>query len=469
MIGMDFSKVIAPEDLEMVVDRYQRRQAGEDVIRNYEFRLLHKDGMSRLYANIHVGVVNYHDRVVTIGTVKDITDRKRAEQERQKMAEKLQRSKKMEAIGTLAGGVAHDLNNILSGIVSYPELLQMDLPDDSPLKEPILTIQKSGERAAAIVQDLLTLARRGVATMVAIDLNQSVTKYLSSPEFAKLYSFHPRVTVDTRLASDLLSISGSPVHLSKTIMNLVSNAAEAMPEGETVTISTEKCCVDQFLKGYDDVIEGEYVILKVSDTGVGISPADIEHVFEPFYTKKVMRRSGTGLGMAVVWGTVKDHNGYIDVKSVEGHGTTLTLYFPVARDHESEKNEHAAVDSILGNGQRILVVDDVPEQRDIAPAMLNRLGYSVITVDSGEAAVDYTRNKPVDLMVLDMIMAPGIDGLETYRQVAAFKPGQEAIIASGFSESMRVKALQRLGVREYLKKPYTLEKIGLAIKKTLTC
>jgi CheY-like chemotaxis protein len=373
----------------------------------------------------------------------------------------------MEAIGTLAGGVAHDLNNILSGIVSYPELLLMDLADDSPLKEPILTIQRSGERAAAIVDDLLTLARRGVATMEAINLNKAVIEYLDSPEFAKLCSFHPRVTIDRQLVDNLLNISGSPVHLSKTVMNLVSNAAEAMPEGGTIAISTENCYVDRSLNGFEDVIEGEYVTLKVSDTGVGISPKDVEQIFEPFYTKKVMGRSGTGLGMAVVWGTVKDHNGFIDVKSVEGKGTTLTLYFPISREHHPEAGEKTSVDTIMGNNQRILVVDDIPEQRDIASAILKRLGYTVITASSGEAAVQYLKDHSVELMVLDMIMAPGIDGLETYRQVVAFKSGQKAIVASGFSENDRVKSLQQLGVREYLKKPYTIETIGLAVKRML--
>ena len=400
-------------------------------------------------------------------TYSDISDRIQAEQERRQMAEKLERSKKMEAIGTLAGGVAHDLNNILSGIVSYPELLLMDLPVDSPLRRPISTIQKSGERAAAIVQDLLTLARRGVATMVPIDLNQTITDYLSSPEFDKLRSFHPRLTVDSQLADDLLVTTGSPVHLLKTVMNLVSNAAESMPNGGTITISTENQYVDRSLKGFDDVTEGEYVLLMVSDTGVGIPEKDIQQIFEPFYTKKVMGRSGTGLGMAVVWGTVKDHDGFIDIHSVEGEGTTLTLYFPVVRNHELVRREKASVETIMGDGQYILVVDDVPEQRDIASAILRRLGYIVDTVSSGAAAVDYIKHHDVDLMVLDMIMEPGLDGLETYRQVIAIRPGQKAIVASGFSESERVKTLYQLGVREYLKKPYTPEKIGQAVKRAL--
>jgi PAS domain S-box-containing protein len=467
MVGMEQLDIVAPEDRELVAERYRRRQAGEAVTRNYELRLLHKDGTTRLYVNLMADIINYQNRGVTIATIKDMTASRQAGIERRKMAEKLERSKKMEAIGTLAGGVAHDLNNILSGIVSYPELLLMDLPDDSPIKGPILTIQKSGERAAAIVQDLLTLARRGVATMEVIDLNQIVTDYLSSPEFAKLCSFHPRATIHHSLADHLQTINGSPVHLLKTIMNLVSNAVEAMPDGGTIFISTENRYVDPSIDGFWDVPEGSYVILKVVDTGVGISPKDMEQIFEPFYTKKVMGRSGTGLGMAVVWGTVKDHKGHIDVRSLEGQGTTFTLFFPASQDQCPLRDDSMAIESIMGDGQTILVVDDVPEQREIASAMLDRLGYGAVTVDSGEAAVAYLQDHDVDLVLLDMIMAPGIDGLETYRRISAFKPGQKAVIASGYSETERVKALQRMGVNAYLKKPYSIEKIGTIVKQSL--
>jgi PAS domain S-box-containing protein len=249
--------------------------------------------------------------------------------EKKTMEAQLQRAQKMEAIGTLAGGVAHDLNNILSGLVSYPELILMDLPEDSVLKNPILTIKKSGEKAAAIVQDLLTLARRGVAVTEVVNLNNIISEYLKSPEFDKLKFYQPNIQVETDLDRELLNISGSPVHISKAIMNLVSNAAEAMPHGGYIFISVKNQYIDKPIRGYDDVAEGDYVVLSISDTGVGISPEDMERIFEPFYTKKIMGRSGTGLGMSVVWGTIKDHKGYIDVKSTEEKGTTFTLYFPV--------------------------------------------------------------------------------------------------------------------------------------------
>ncbi len=397
----------------------------------------------------------------------DITERKLADLERKDLQAQLQRAQKMEAIGTLAGGVAHDLNNILSGIVSYPELLLMDLEKDSPLVKPILTIQKSGEKAAAIVQDLLTLARRGVAATEVVNLNNIISEYLLSPEHERLIMDHPDIKIERQLETNLLNILGSPVHLSKTIMNLVSNAAEAMLDGGKIIIRTENRHEDKPKNAFDDISRGDYVTITVKDTGIGIPKEDIERIFEPFYTKKAMGRSGTGLGMAVVWGTVKDHRGFIDIESEEGKGSAITLYFPVTRKELAKDDDLASIEEIKGHGEYILVVDDVKEQRQIASQMLEKLGYTVVTAASGEKAVDYMQHHSADLMVLDMIMDPGIDGLETYKQITAINPGQKTIIASGYSESERVKEAQRMGAGAYIKKPYLLEKLGRAVKTEL--
>ena len=398
----------------------------------------------------------------------EISERKRSEKERRYLEAQLAKSQKMEAIGTLAGGVAHDLNNILSGLVSYPELILMDLADDSPLRQPILTIKESGQKAAAIVQDLLTLARRGVSVREVMNLNQLVEEYLNSPEHHQIIDYHSGVTVETNLQSDLFNIMGSPVHLSKTIMNLISNAAEAMPNGGKITIVTENRYIDSSLNGFDAVDEGDYATLTVTDRGVGISSEDLERIFEPFYTKKTMGRSGTGLGMAVVWGTVKDHNGYIDVQSDPGDGSTFTLYFPITRESLPAEKQRVAAEAYKGNGESILIVDDIKEQREIASGMLEKLGYRVNSVPSGEEALNYIQDNAPDLLVLDMIMQPGMDGLETYQKILEFNPEQKAVIASGFSESEKVKEAQNIGAGAYVKKPYSFEKIGMAVKGELT-
>jgi CheY-like chemotaxis protein len=370
-------------------------------------------------------------------------------------------------LGLLAGGVAHDLNNVLSGIVGYPDLLLMELAEDSPLRKPILTMQGSGQKAADIVQDLLTLARRGVITPDVLNLNDLVKDYLASPEHERLEAFHSDVQIETNLDRELLNIKGSSTHLRKTVMNLVSNAAEAQVGGGKISLLTQNQYIDRPLKGYDNIQEGDYVVLEVSDNGVGIAAEELNRIFEPFYTKKVMGRSGTGLGMAVVWGTVQDHRGYIDIESKEGKGTTFYLYLPVTRDRIVEKKAVIPVETYKGAGQSILIVDDVRDQRELASRMLTTLGYSANTVSSGEGAIDYLKNNSTALVLLDMIMDPGIDGLDTYRQILKLHPKQKAIIASGFSETKRVKEAQKLGAGQYVKKPYTLENLGLAVRKEL--
>jgi PAS domain S-box-containing protein len=416
------------------------------------------------------GKAIYNDAKDLVGWViynRDLSVAKKSEAEKRDLQICLQRAKNMEAIGTLAGGVAHDLNNILGGLISYPELLYMRLPEGSPLRRYVRTIQKSGEKAAAIVQDLLTLARREVAVEEVVNLNQIVIDYLATPEHEKLSAVHPKVTFECDLEDNLLNIMGSPVHLSKTLMNLMSNAAEAMPDGGVVTISTQNRYVDKLIRGYEELNEGDYVTLTISDTGMGISREDMERIFEPFYTKKVMGRSGTGLGLAVVWGTVKDHAGYIDVQSDIGEGSTFALYFPMSRKDLILSEASPEMADWSGNGESILVVDDIPDQRDIAGTILQTLGYKVDTAASGEQAIAYLREKPVDLLILDMIMEPGMDGLETYRKVLEFRPAQMALIVSGYSETDRVREAQRLGAGAYVKKPYLLRTIGLAVRKEL--
>lgn len=405
--------------------------------------------------------------VGAIESIRDITERKQMEEEKQNLQERLQRAEKMEALGTLAGGVAHDLNNVLGVIVGYTELLLFSVDESSPIKSRLMDIMKGGERAAAIVQDLLTLARRGVPRREVLNLNKVIADFQKLPEFENLSSYHSSVRIMTDLEPELLNISGSPVHIGKTLFNLVSNASESMINGGIVTIKTSSQYLEKPVQGYDEVMEGDYVVLSVSDTGNGISAVDMKHIFEPFYTKKVMGRSGTGLGLAVVWGTVKDHQGYVNVESEEGKGSTFTLYFPVTRENISDEHMAIAVSQYMGKGESILVVDDVKEQRDLAAEMLRKLNYDVACVASGEEAVIYLKEHSVDLIVLDMIMDPGIDGLDTYRNVLAIRPQQKAIIVSGFSETERVNAAQALGAGAYVRKPYVIEKLGLAVRKEL--
>jgi signal transduction histidine kinase/CheY-like chemotaxis protein len=387
--------------------------------------------------------------------------------EKKKLQSGLEQAKKMELVGTIAGGVAHDLNNVLVASISYPELLLAEISKTSTLREALETIKKSGLKAAAIVQDLLTLARRGVPVEEVLNLNHIVNEFLESPEFEKIREYHPGVNIEVRLEKNLWNIIGSPFHLMKMITNLVSNAAEAMPNGGNIIISTQALEIDEINYIYENVSPGNYVVMTVSDEGIGISNEDKEKIFEPFYTKKFMGKSGTGLGMTVVWNTVKDHKGHISVDSIEGAGTTFSLYFPMTGEALAEKKSQLPISKYAGKRESILVVDDVEEQRKIASKILTMLGYSVTTVSSGEEAVEYFKEHSSDLVILDMIMSPGMDGCNTYKEMIKIRPGQKAILVSGYAETERVREAQKLGAKTYIKKPFLLEKLGLAIRAEL--
>ncbi len=468
-------QVLTPESMRLSLALFEKEMqleadgtADPDRTRILELEEYKKDD-STIWMEVNLSFLRDQDRkpVAILIVSRDITERKRAEEENRTLAERLQRAEKMEALGQLAGGVAHDLNNVLGVLSGYSELLLEAIPEGSRARGYAEKILQSTERGAAIIQDLLTLARRGVAASDVVDLNRVVSDFLNTPVFEKMKDYNPRVTFRTECDPNLLNIKGSPVHLEKTLINLVSNAAESISGIGEVAIRTESRYLDKAIRGYDEVREGDYAVLTVSDTGMGIPAENLEKIFEPFYTKKTMGRSGTGLGLAIVWGTVKDHNGYIDVETEVGEGSTFTLYFPVTREERIAQKQKAPIEEYMGNGESVLVVDDVAGQRDIAVRLLARLGYQVHAVSSGEEAVEYLKGNKASILVLDMIMPPGIDGLETYQRVLEINPNQKAILVSGFSETERVREAQQLGADAYVRKPYIMEKIGVAIRDEL--
>ncbi|MFA6411634.1 MAG: response regulator [Syntrophales bacterium] len=461
-----FSEFIHPDDRDMIMDRHNRRMRGEDISHRYSFRITHRDGDAR-WVELNVVLIQWKGKPATLNFLGDVSERKWAEEEKHSLEERLQRAEKMEALGTLAGGVAHDLNNVLGVIVGYGELLLDSVDKSSPLRRGLDNIMSGGLKAAAIVDDLLTLARRGVPGRKVLNLNKIIVDCQQSPEWSNLSFYNPALKIKTDLNADLLNISGSFIHLAKTLYNLLANASEAMAKGGLVTIKTTNQYLDKPIQGYDQIREGDYVVLSVTDTGEGIHPTDLKRIFEPFYTKKIMGRSGTGLGLAVVWGTVKDHHGYINVESEAGEGSTFTLYFPVTREETVDEGVAVPISEYMGKGEAILVVDDVKEQRELAASMLMTLNYNVESVSSGEDAVAYIRTHKVELIILDMIMDPGMDGLDTYRGVLAIRPQQKAIIVSGFSESDRVRAARDFGAGAYVRKPYIKERLGLAVRREI--
>ncbi len=471
LIGRSIFELVTPEELDKVQYRLNERRTGERATIDMEICLLLTKDSSKSQATGRYfslsaegiyesqGGTKPNRFLGTQGIVKDITDRKRLEQQ-------LIQAQKMEVIGNLAAGIAHDLNNILSGIVSYPDLLLLEIPENDPLHKKIQIIQKSGKKAAIIVQDLLTLARRSILINETCNLNAIISEYLISIEFQLVKERHLKTIISTDLKDNLLNVQGSATHLSKVIMNILHNGLEAMPAGGEIVIATANVCIDTMLTGYENIPPGDYVCTSTSDSGVGISQGDLRRIFEPFYTKKSMHFSGTGLGMTVIWATIKDHNGFIDIISKEGQGTTFKFYLPISRQNLAHQHNRIVLEDYLGK-ETILVVDDIQEQLDIAENMLARLGYTVHTATSGSQALEIIRQQPVDLVILDMIMPGGLDGLETYKEIIKLYPHQKALISSGFSESKRVKKLLNLGAGGYVQKPYTMENLGIFVRKEL--
>lgn len=385
---------------------------------------------------------------------------KELQQQQQALQKKLIQAQKMEAIGLMAGGVAHDLNNILSGLVSYPELMLMKLPPDSDLREYVLTMRAAGLRASAVVSDMLTVARGVAMVREPSNLNQLIIEYLASPEGIELKKRYPDLVFSMILTESKPIISCSQVHIKKSLMNLITNAAEAIKGQGSVTISTTMISTRPGATGSGTVI------LQVADTGPGIAADDLERIFEPFYSKKELGRSGTGLGLAVVWNCIQNHEGTIDVES-SAEGTTFTIALPISKRTPIQPQKAVSIDELKGSGT-ILVVDDEEQQRHIALNLLKQLGYTVEAATSGEKAVAYLKNKDVDLILLDMIMDPGINGCQTYEQIVKIHPGQKALVVSGFSESKDVQQTMALGAGGFIRKPYTMEQLGKGVLKILS-
>jgi CheY-like chemotaxis protein len=346
-------------------------------------------------------------------------------------------------------------------------LILLQLPDGSNLRKPLLAIHESGKRAATVVADLLTVARGATMAREVHDLNRMVREYLDTPECVKLKNLYPHISHQINLDAKKAFISCSPVHIQKCLMNLVINATEAISDGGIIRVVTSNRYLVPKEKGEQGLAEGEYVVLTVEDNGSGISETDLEHIFEPFYTRKMMGRSGSGLGLTVVWNTVRDHGGRVKVER-RGEITVFQLYFPVvaAVKRRAAKDDDTVV-NLNGNQEQVLVIDDEPHLRDIASQILKGLNYRVSLVESGEQAVEFLKKQSVDLVLIDMLMEPGINGRQTYEKIVRLYPGQKAIIVSGFSKSHDVKVALNLGVKKFLKKPYSIEQLGMAVKESL--
>ncbi|HEB49564.1 MAG TPA: response regulator [Desulfobulbus sp.] len=466
MFGYREDELVGKQIFDVLLDRKTIKaldvQTDNDTIGPFEAMAIAKNGR-RFPVEIRVKHMEFYGRTVQVAAIRDVTRNKQALEEQIVLREKLADARRLESLGMMAGAVAHDLNNILAGIITYPELLLMDMEEDCRYREEIELIREAGKRAAAVVNDLLTVTRGATCKKEVISLNSLVSGFTGSLEHRELQKRFPGITIETSLDPELFNTAASPVHITKSIINLVNNAAEAMQDRGHIRLSTYNCYVESPINGYERIERGEYVVLTVEDTGPGISSRDMQHIFDPFYSKKNMGRSGTGLGLTVVWNTVHDHGGYIDLSS-SSNGTCFSLYFPVTHENIHVGQNALCLTDLGGNGQEILVVDDQKSQREIARRLLARLGYQAHTARSGEEAVEFIKKQPVDLVLLDMIMTPGINGCETYQRIIQHIPGQKAIITSGYSSDSEIRKARALGITQFVKKPYSIQDLGRALK-----
>lgn len=396
---------------------------------------------------------------------------KRIEEEKARLIELSQRDKRMRTVGIMAGGVAHDLNNVLSGVTTYPEMLLLNMDKDDPMYGPLTTILHAGQKSADIVKDLSTLSKGSVSHEHIVDVNYLIREFVSSQTLIDHLPRHKYIKVIPIYSKKPVYIKGSSTHIYKIIMNLTLNAMNSIEDDiGLVRIITDVVTLSKPLDKYIDVRKGKYVKLTVEDTGRGISEEDLDHIFEPFYTKNTLgiNGSGTGLGLTIVWAAVHEHAGYISVDS-NTTGSTFNIYLPLDENAYMKKTPVIKIEKHLGAKERVLIVDDNKTQIRILGTLLKTLNYDVAAANSGEEAIGILKTgKEFDLIILDVLMPPGMNGCDTFREIKKINPEQKAIIASGYIDSSKVKSAMKLGIRYFIHKPYTINEISEKIKTTLT-
>jgi PAS domain S-box-containing protein len=363
-------------------------------------------------------------------------------------------AQKMEAIGTLAGGIAHDFNNLLQVIGGYAQLLLWDKSARDPGHRELLGIQEAVQRAAQLIRQLLTFSRKVEGNRRPLDLNQEILE----AEKVLRRTIPKMVALDLHLESRLERVNADPVQIEQILLNLGSNAADAMPNGGRLILETGNVRLDEeFCRRHLGATLGNYVLLAVTDTGQGMDRETVQHIFEPFFTTKEIGK-GTGLGLASVYGIVKSHGGYILCESAPGQGTSFRIHLPAVEEKETRVEKGAEEALLTGGSETILVVDDEAAVRDLTVQLLQRHGYRVFAADCGEAALETLQTRPgaIDLVLLDLGM-PGMGGLNCLRELVRIDSSLRVLIASGYSVDGPVKEGLESGAAGYIGKPYRLK------------
>ena len=456
MTDLEFLPLIAPEYRQLTADRYQRRQAGETVESEYEFDILHKDGSTRLTVNMNIGTFSFRGKTASLGTIKDITDKKRAEQDRQKLENQLQQAHKMEAVGTLAGGIAHDFNNLLMGILGNATLTLMNMDPSHPGYDRLKNIEKYVQSGADLTRQLLGFARGGKFEVKPTNLNELIQR--TSDMFGRTKK---EITISSSLQEDIWTVDVDRGQIEQVLLNFYVNAWQAMPAGGNLHLQTANEVLDDSYIQAFSVIPGNYVKFSITDTGVGMDPNTQKRVFEPFFTTKEKGR-GTGLGLASAYGIIKNHGGFINVYSEKGRGTSFTVYLPASK--KSACIEKDICEPVVKGSGTVLLVDDEQMILDVGGQMLEKLGYQVLTAPNGKEAIKlFERHKDhIVLVILDMIM-PVMGGSETFDQLKSMHPNLKVLLSSGYAVDGQASDILKRGCNGFIQKPFNLEQLS---KKT---
>ncbi len=422
----------------------------------FEHQAFRKDG-SKIWISINARIVRDPDRNILYyeGFTLDITKRKQAEAEKEKLQSDLRQSQKMEAIGTFVGGIAHDFNNMLSVMMGYGTLLQTGLTIDNPMRKYADLIVASSEKAASLTRGLLSFSRKQPINLKNIKLNDVIkgTKKLLKTLLTE------DITLIEKLTQDETTIMGDSSQIDQILFNLATNSRDAMPKGGTLIIETKIMNLDSYILGYEK--PGKYVMLSFSDTGIGMDNNTKDHIFDPFFTTKEVGK-GTGLGLSTVYGIVKQHNGYISVYTEPNIGTTFHIYFPVIT--ESIKEEKPVLQKFRKGHETILVAEDSDSVRQLIKTILSSNGYIIIeAVDGEDAIAKFKKIKNIDLLIIDTIM-PKKNGRELYDEVIKINPRIKTLFTSGYTRDVVLDK----GIEEkefnFIPKPITpnelLQKVG---------
>ena len=459
VLGKYFVDFVRKKDIHKYVRRFKRIRDNKDTITNIIGTLIHKDGSSRIFNLSGAPNLDTTGKVTgMVGLLKDIT-------QQQNLQSKLIQAQKMEALGTLAGGVAHDFNNILLAIMGYSELAVMDISDSKKVGEDLQEVQKACQRAKELVQQILTFSRQAEEKLKPMDLKPVVKEAMKLLRASLPSTISLRQNIDTnssRVKSDLTQIH-------QLLMNLCTNAAHAMgAEGGTITVDLKNVHLRSVVPTpYSDLAPGRYLRLSVIDNGHGMPPQVLEKIFDPYFTTKE-KGKGTGLGLAVVHGIVKRHRGHIAVESEPEKGTTFYIHLPIIQKSLYKDDVTDAKESFPGGNERILFVDDEKEVIDIGERMLTNLGYDVVAKSNSLEVLDLFREKSehFDLVITDMTM-PNMTGDKLAEELIKIRSDIPIILFTGYTETLTKEQAEKIGIKKFGMKPFEMRDLAETTRKVL--